>query len=156
QVQFNAGTLITGQTFTVRGFVPTVQQATNASVTLGSGSGALTVQSSSNKIDNLIAGVTLNVVGADSTRDVTLTVSNDTDKARQGVLDFVQAYNDVISYIDKQASYDAQTKTAGVLLGNGSATSIEDSVRRAISNVVGGVNPLLNRLSALGITTNDQ
>ena len=40
QVQFKAGTLVAGQTFTVNAFVPTVQQAASASVTLGSGSGA--------------------------------------------------------------------------------------------------------------------
>ena len=36
QVQFGAGTLIAGQTFSVNAYVPDVQQAANASVTLGS------------------------------------------------------------------------------------------------------------------------
>src|SRR5262249_13084878 len=51
QVKFSAGTLVAGQTFTIKGSVPVVQQASNASVTVGSGSGALTVQSSTNQID---------------------------------------------------------------------------------------------------------
>src|SRR5206468_11849917 len=45
QVQFAAGTLVGGDSFSVKTFVPTVQAATDAAVTLGSGNGALTVTS---------------------------------------------------------------------------------------------------------------
>src|SRR5207244_13425316 len=70
QVKFAAGTLIAGQTFSIKAFVPTVQPAANASATLGSGSGALTLQSGTNQFNNLIPGVTLNLLAADPTRTV--------------------------------------------------------------------------------------
>ena len=50
QVQFSAGALVQGQTFSVKAYVPTVQAAQDASVTLGSGPGALTVTNSTNQL----------------------------------------------------------------------------------------------------------
>ena len=60
--------------------------------------------------------------------------------------------------IDSQSTFNATTKTAGLLLGNANASSIEQQVRNAVSNAVTGINPLLNNLGALGITagSNDQ
>ncbi len=156
QIKLGAGTLVAGQTFTVDGFVPNVQQAANAALTLGSGSGALTVESASNQIDNVITGVTLNLLGADSTKDVTLTVSNDTEKASKAIQGFVDSYNELLKFIDEQVRYDPETKKAGILLGNRSVTTIQEDVRRAVTDSVAGVNPLANRLSALGITVSSQ
>jgi flagellar hook-associated protein 2 len=134
----------------------TVQAAADASISLGSGPGALTVTSATNQLDGAIAGVTLNLVAADSSKDVLLTVSNDTDAARQAVLDFVEAYNALMEFIDEQIRFDAETNVAGVLLGNRSATVIQDELRRVAGEIVGNVNGQMNRLGALGITTNSQ
>lgn len=156
QVKFNVGTLATGETFSIDAFAPTVQQAADASVTLGSGSGALTVQSDANQVDDVIAGVTLDLLAADSTKDVQVAVANDTETARDAVLDFVAAYNELMEFIDDQVRYDSETGVAGVLLGNRSATTIQDELRRVVGELVGGVNGQMNRLGALGITTNSQ
>ncbi|MBI3464981.1 MAG: flagellar filament capping protein FliD, partial [Planctomycetes bacterium] len=156
QIKFSEGTLVAGQTFTIDAFVPTLQEAANASVTFGSGNGALTIQSATNQVDGLIGGATLSLLGADSNKEVKLTIANDTDAAKNAVLDFVKSYNDLLQFIDDQVRYDAQTKQAGVLLGERSATTIEDDVRRVVSELVSGVNGQMNRLGALGITTDEQ
>ena len=154
QVKFGAGTLIAGQKFSVDTAVPTVQQAADASVTLGTGSGAVTVTNATNTFDSLINGVTLNLQGADPNKEVTITVANDIEKAKKGVTEFVDAYNDVMKLIDETVKF-ANGK-AGILLGNRSVLAIQDQVRRVAVESVGNVSPLMNRLSAVGITTNDQ
>lgn len=154
QVKFAAGTLIAGETFSIDAFVPTVQQAANASVTLGSGSGALTAESDTNRVDGLINGVTLNLQSADPTKEVQFTVANDTKTASKAIVDFVDSYNELMAFIDKQVQFDQQSNTAGVLLGNRSVTVIQDQVRRVANDLVGGVNGQMNRLGALGISTN--
>ncbi|HZU38829.1 MAG TPA: flagellar filament capping protein FliD, partial [Gemmataceae bacterium] len=154
QVQFGSGTLVAGQTFSVDAFVPVVQAATSASVTLGSGGGALTVQSDSNQLSNLINGVTLNLTAADPSKTLSLTVSSDPSKATTAVQDLVTAYNDVMQTIDNYVSYDPQSGTAGTLLGNGEILQIQGQVRSIFNNAVKGANPLLSTFSALGITTN--
>ena len=156
QVSFGNGTLVAGQTFSVAATVPTVQQAANASITLGMGDGALTVQSDSNQVDNAVNGVTLNLVGADSTQPVSLTVANDTSSISTAINSFVQAYNSVIQDIDQQTAYNATSNTGGPLLGINDATNIVNELTQAVTNVVPGVNSKLNSLAALGITSNQQ
>ena len=46
-----------------------IQSAADASLTLGSGPGAMTITRSTNEIDDLIDGVTLKLVGADPSQD---------------------------------------------------------------------------------------
>jgi len=132
-----------------------VQAATDASVTIGSGAGAITVQNATNEIDGLITGVTLRLLEADASKDVTITVSHDTESAQTAVEDFVAAFNDVMSYIDDQVRYNSESGEAGTLLGNSSVISIQDEIRSAVTSVVAGVDSNMNRLSALGITVND-
>ncbi|MEX2288669.1 MAG: flagellar filament capping protein FliD [Planctomycetaceae bacterium] len=129
-----------------------VQAAADASLTFGSGSGAITVQSETNQVENLIQGVVLNLLGTDDTKDVILTVNRDTETAQKAITEFVASFNDLMEYIDDLVRFDAATGTASILLGNRSVISIQDDVRRAVSEVVPGASPAANRLSALGIT----
>jgi len=156
EVQFSAGTLLAGETFTVRGFVPQVQAATDASVTLGSGPGALTVFNSTNQFDGLFAGITLDLKEADPAKVVTITVANDTAKPRQAIQDFVTAFNGVMEFVDEQIRYDAEANVAGVLLGDRQATAIQDQLRNVVLAPIAGLKSQMNRLSNLGITLTDK
>jgi flagellar capping protein FliD len=156
QVKLAAGTLVAGQSFTVKAYVPTLQQASDATVTLGSGSGALSVSSASNQLDSLIPGVTLSLQAADPNTPVTVTVANDTAKAADAVQAFVTDFNDLMSFIDDQVSFDAQTGKGGVLLGNYQVTQIQDQLRSVANGQVAGLNPSMNWLGDLGITLDEQ
>jgi flagellar hook-associated protein 2 len=155
QLQLAAGTLVAGQSFRVKTYAPTVQAATDASVTVGGGAGALTVTSSTNQVDGLIPGVTLQLHGTDP-QPVTLTVRSDTARAKQAIQDFVSGFNDLMSFIDDQVRYDPTSGQAGILLGNRYPITIQDQVRSVLTGVVDGASPRMNRLGALGITTDDQ
>jgi flagellar hook-associated protein 2 len=153
-IRAGAGPFVQGDSFTVAATVATVQQAADASVTLGSGSGALTVTSSSNTVNTAINGVTLNLLATtSSTQPVQITVANDTTTAQTAVQNFVTAYNSVISTIAGDVSYDPSTNKAGVLLGDPSILNIENQLRDLVIQPVAGANPKLNSLSALGITS---
>jgi flagellar hook-associated protein 2 len=137
-------------------FNTTVQAAANATITLGSGTGALTIQSQTNQIDNVVPGVTLNVHAADPNTTVNITVSSDTSKANQGIQNFVKDYNDLMSFIDDQTHYTSDTGDAGVLLGDYQATAIQSQLQATVGDRVANINPSMNHLSALGITIDDQ
>ncbi len=156
RIQFAAGTLVAGDTFDVKAFTPVLQDAGDASVTLGSGSGALIVTSAKNQFDSLISGVAVQVRQSDPNEEITLTVSSDTDKMKEGIQDFVSAFNNVMSYIDERTNFDAETKQAGILLGNRQALTIQDQIRSVVTSVVDGARPGMNYLGALGITTDDK
>src|SRR5262249_39342004 len=150
------GTLVTGQTFSVKAFVPTVQQAANASVNVGSGAGAITVQSATDQIQGVIPGLTLNLVGSNPSTPVVLTVGADTDKANTAIQDFVTSYNKLVDTIANLTSFDPNTNTAGLLLGNQDLETIQDQLTRTIASAVAGVNSQLSTLAAIGITLDQQ
>lgn len=156
QVKFSAGTLNNGDQFTIDVFAPLIQAPSSAAVRIGSGAGALTVESDSNTFSNLFPGLSITVQGADANRTVQLTVANDTQKVRDAITQFVQKYNDLMTYLNQQTAYDAKIQKGGLLFGNRTAIQIQDDLRRLVSDVIPGLPNRFNRLSALGITLTDQ
>ncbi len=153
QVQFGAGSLVAGDQFSIDGFVPTVQAATNAQVQLGTGSGAIVVQSSTNVVNDLVPGVSLNLLSADPAKEIKITVANDVEAARKDVKDFVTDYNDFIDFIDKQTKFNVATGTAAALNGNRSVTDLRTQIERSVLSVSGNLPATINRLGAIGITS---
>ncbi len=133
-----------------------VQAGTDASVSLGSGPGAITVTNSTNRISNLVDGVTIDLLKADPAQELSLSVQANTEASRAAVEDFVESFNDLMTFIDQQVRYDAATDRAGLLLGNRSAIQVQDQIRRAVTDVVPGVAQAANRLSAIGVTVTDK
>lgn len=129
----------------------TIQAATDASVTLGSGPGALTVTAATNTVNALIPGVSLNLLRAEPGKQVTLNVTNDTEGTVKAVQEFVDAYNGVRDFLNEQTRFDSETNTAGALQGNRDAAALTDELAAALTATVPGLNPNANRLSAVGI-----
>lgn len=133
-----------------------VQNAENAEITLGSGPGAISVESSSNRFNNLIDGVSLDIFNVSDGDEITLSIGQDNTAAIDAVDDFVQSFNAVMTYIDDQSRYDEGTDESGLLIGNRSVINIQQKLRDAVVSVVPGVNRDSNRLSALGISVTDK
>ena len=153
KVQFGSGTLVAGDKFSIDGFVPTVQAATNAQVQLGTGSGAITVQSSTNVVNDLVTGVTLNLLSADPTKEIKITVADDIAAAKKDVTDFVTDYNDFIDFIDKQTKFDVASGRAALLNNNRAITELKTAIERSVLGVSGNLPSSINRLGAIGITS---
>jgi flagellar hook-associated protein 2 len=128
-----------------------IQAATDAQVTVGTGSNALTVTSPTNQLNSLIPGVSVNLLAAKPSTPVTLTVASDTAAAVTAVQNFVTAYNAVNDFITQQTAYTAGGANTGVLLGNGDVLAIKNALANALSTTVGGVNANANQLSAAGL-----
>ncbi|MEZ6130163.1 MAG: flagellar filament capping protein FliD [Planctomycetaceae bacterium] len=132
-----------------------VQEATNAAVRLGTGTGAFTVQSETNRIDNLISGVTLDLLQADAGRPITVQVAQDTETGVSAVQDFVDSYNSLVDFIAENTGYNTESNEAGLLLGNRSLIQIESEIQAALNSIVPGLSSSVNRLSTIGIRVND-
>ncbi|WP_437227805.1 flagellar filament capping protein FliD [Planctomicrobium sp. SH661] len=132
-----------------------VQATSDASVTLGSGPGALTVTSESNSVSTLISGVTLNLLDADPVKTVNVTISADTEKATKAVKEFVSGYNSILDFIDSQTKYDSEKDAAAILQGDYSAINIRNQLQNVLQSVIPGSSTKANRLSSLGIITSD-
>lgn len=148
--------LTTGDGATIDPLSRTITAATDATVQLGSGAGAVTVRSDTNKVNNVLPGVTLNLVKADTTKPVTVTVAGDTDSAKTAVHDFVDSYNKVVDFISARTGYDDSTKQAGVLLGNSDIQTLQTELSSALTSAVPGVKSIANRLSTVGVTLDEK
>ena len=129
-----------------------VQEAQDASVTIGSGPGAISVSSSSNQFQNVIAGAGFTLLQVSAGQNISLTVARDNTAGITAVESFVKSFNEVVQFIGDNSKYNATTNDGGVFLGNQNAARIVQKLRSAIQDVVPGANPLANRLSSIGVT----
>ncbi|ASP40610.1 flagellar capping protein [Bacterioplanes sanyensis] len=114
----------------------------------------LTITRSSNTIDEVISGVTLNLTGADVGKPVTVTVSPDTEMLSENLQNFVTAYNDLKKFVDDLSGYDADKQQAGLLLGDSTMRNIQGQIRSMISQPIVGLSGTQYRsLTELGVNT---
>jgi flagellar hook-associated protein 2 len=132
-----------------------VEAAADATISLGSGTGAITVNSETNRIDDLLGGVTIDLLKADPAQPITLTIAQNTEPASEAVQEFVDGFNNLMEFIDDQVRYESETGSAGILIGNRSVIQLQDDLRRSVLEVVPGAGTI-NRLSAIGITVSDK
>ncbi|MBA4065274.1 MAG: hypothetical protein C0501_16495 [Isosphaera sp.] len=140
--------LTTGPGAAINPTQTTVQAAADASVSLG----ALTVTSATNQVNDLIPGVSLNLLKADSTKPLTVTVGNNTEAAGKAVRDFVDAFNAVRTFITDNSKFNTDTNEAGKLLGNRDAANLANELSAALSASIPGLAAGANRLSSVGLS----
>ncbi len=156
-VQFNSGVLTAGDSFEVSTFSPILQEASDAKVTMGSASGSgspVTVNSASNTITDLIEGVTLVLKKETASGDsVNIEAKADTATVKSQIKSFINAYNEVIEFIDKQNQYDPDTDSTGILFTDSSVWTMQRSLRSAVGSGVKGLVGKYNQLYSIGIRT---
>lgn len=152
----DSGTLTADDVFSIDTFVPTIQVAQDAVVTVGSSAGGgapISLRSESNTVEGVIPGVTLDLLEANPTQTVRVTVGNDTEGVRAGIEGFVEAYNGVIGFLNQQLRYDSLTEEAGMLIGDPLLISAQNNLRRITTGLIPGLSTDTNRLAAIGITS---
>ncbi|MCW9023765.1 MAG: flagellar filament capping protein FliD [Gammaproteobacteria bacterium] len=113
----------------------------------------LQVTSSSNEIDKVIDGLTINLKPEAEGNTVRLNVALSTDGITRSINDFVAKYNEMIFTVGALTGYDPETKTAGPLSGDASIRGVVSQIRRTLGNNFGQVNPVLDSLSSVGVDT---
>ena len=107
----------------------------NAVVLVG-GTNGYAYQSQTNTVSGLLPGLTVNLVSTSSS-PVTVTVSPDAGAATQAVQTLVSDANAVLSDIQTNAGYNAQTKTAGPLMGSAVLETATNEIQAIIASVAG-------------------
>ncbi|MCZ6681775.1 MAG: flagellar filament capping protein FliD [Planctomycetota bacterium] len=131
----------------------TLTRARDAVVLLGSPDDGtpLVLTSSTNTLDRVIAGVRLELIGPDE-QPVTVTVTRDIDALVSDLQNFVSAFNSAISAIKSTTSFDQETETRGILLGDSTVNRIRSRLISVVTAAGPGLSPPFNRLTAAGIT----
>ncbi|MGM9994866.1 MAG: flagellar filament capping protein FliD [Campylobacter sp.] len=110
---------------------------------------------SSNKVDDLIIGVTFNLNNVDEKNNTTgalkesvITIGKDTDAVVKSLKSMVTAYNDLISNITTATSYDRENDVAGTLNGMSEITGI----KRKLQNLFESTNSDGKSLQSFGFS----
>jgi flagellar hook-associated protein 2 len=147
------GTLALDDKFSVDVFNPEMQAAQDAVIKVGNS----TMTKSSNTVTDAIEGVTLNLLKADASSSLTLTVSRESSDAKESINEFVEAYNTIMEFLNKQLSYDTETKKANPLLGDATVMEIRNKIGRIVTGSIPGLGTSsYTNLSQIGITSNSK
>lgn len=109
------------------------------------------VERESNSIDDLITGVTINLVDENPAETVTVSVTGNYDNAKTKIDSFVESYNSAISTIDNLQNFNSETGKAATLLGDSTTNLLKSGLRRMLFTSVNGIDSSVNSLSNLGI-----
>ena len=128
-----------------------VTTATNATFTVNS----ISIESSSNTVNDVIPGVTINLIGASPGTDIALNIRQDTAKAKAAIQSFVTAFNALSSDINSQSSVNETGSMPGVVLaGDSSLRLIQGSIFRDLNFRLTDNNGI-ESIAAVGITMGD-
>ncbi|MFZ5979603.1 MAG: flagellar filament capping protein FliD [Candidatus Zixiibacteriota bacterium] len=155
KLTFSAGELNAGDIFEVSTFAPLLQEAFDAKIALGTSGGTgspITITSDTNEFENVIGGVTLEVLDTTEEGDsISVTTGTDTAAIEESINSFITYYNKVISFITEQNSYDVESGESGVLFGDYTIQSLQNSLRNTLSSLVDGLESNYNQLYTIGI-----
>jgi flagellar hook-associated protein 2 len=112
----------------------------------------IAVSKASNSVNDVIAGVTLNLLKENPTTATLVSVTRDSAAVMTSVGNFVKAYNDITQTLRDAAAYNPATKQAAVLNGEATVRNIGSQVRGLMQNSVAGGAGAFSRLSEIGVT----
>jgi len=133
--------------------ITTKQTATNAEFKLN----GVSIVRQSNTASDVVSGVTFTLLQTtpDEDTELTIGIKPDTQTAKNGILNFISAYNDLKVFAAKQMELgpDGTFTEDAVLSGSSSLRSTASTITSQLASLVSGItggNP--SRLSDLGIT----
>jgi flagellar hook-associated protein 2 len=130
-----------------------LQTAKDAQIQLGSGANAITTTRSTNTVQDLIPGVTLNLASEAPSSPVTISVSQDTQTIQSAVQKFVDQYNHVVDYMNQQFNYNSDTKQGGTLLDDFTLQQVQSQLQQVITTSAPGAAS--GGLAAVGVSMGD-
>ena len=129
------------------GTMQETQAAANAQLVLN----GIAVERSTNTIDDLVDGLTMTLKDTDAGNPFTITVAENLSSVTDKVQAFVDKYNALNTLLTEYQDYNAVTKEAGPLQGDGTTRMIQERLENLLYAKVDGVASDVNGLSKLGI-----
>jgi flagellar hook-associated protein 2 len=136
------------------GGVDTLQAAQDAIAILGDPTqNPVTLQRSSNVITDAIPDVTLSLTKTTGTSAVSVNVTRDHGAVKDNIKKFLTAYNDIVTFVNKETVYDATTKTGALLYNESTVKGFVSQLRQALSAPIAGLT-IYRSTGEVGFKTN--
>ena len=119
------------------------------------GTSGIVVTRSSNEITDLWPGISVDLLSVPSpNKNITVTVTNDTEAAAKKVQDFVDAYNKIVDFATAQNALDANGKASAPLFGDSTLRSLRSNLRGVVGGQVDDTgNTAFQLLTQVGVTS---
>ena len=111
----------------------------------------ISITKSSNKITDVIDGVTLDLLAETSGTPITVSVLQDTDSAKNTIEEFVNSYNAFIDLVRQETNSGSDGGEAGALAGDSGTRQMETSLRAMLSQAPTGITGAYTNLSSIGV-----
>jgi flagellar hook-associated protein 2 len=108
-----------------------VVQASNAIVVID----GITIERATNNFNDVLEGVSIDLLSADPTQEVTIQVGADSEAITQKIQDLVDSYNDVVGFINEQNTYTEEGGAGGDLFGDNLLSQVKRSIDSALFDV---------------------
>ena len=112
---------------------------------------AIAITSSSNSLQTVIPGATIDLVGT-SDSPVQVTINRDESAIIDAVSSFVDGFNDLMSTIGQLDSFNAETEQRGLLLGDATLANIQSSLFRLVNSRNNDLSSQFVTMAQIGIT----
>lgn len=127
-----------------------ISNGTDAQILLN----GLSITRSDNDFSDVVDGLSITTT-AETTAPITFTVGVDTDGVTAVMQEFVDAYNEVINFINEQNEYSEEGGAGGALFGDSSLSSVSSALTGALfNNSVVDSSSSFGSLGLLGIDLN--
>ena len=93
---------------------------------------------SSNTINDVISGITLHLHDTTDETGEQITLTRDIESIKEKLNSMVDAYNDVVTFLQENTGYDADEETSGVLQGDYVVSAISSDIRTPLVALTSG------------------
>jgi hypothetical protein len=153
-IDFEAGSLSTGDLVTVDLFEAEIQEAQDALININ----GINLVKSSNVIDDVFEGLTLNLIDADPDKTINITIEEKAGDISSAMNSFVSSYNSAMGLLNAQSSFDPEEdSSAPLLMGDATLRQIQTSLQRYVTgriSILGG--DTISALSDIGVSTDSK
>ncbi len=136
-----------------------LQPANNAEIVvdgLDAIGGIGTIERQTNTIDDVFDGLTLSLFKAEAGTTINLDVQNDLNEVKSAIIDVVDGYNELRTFLNTQAQTEITDEDGEVseslLAGTRVLSDIRSSLSAAVSSSVNGNDPAFSSLAEIGIS----
>jgi flagellar hook-associated protein 2 len=109
--------------------------------------------SATNSITDVIPDATITLKASNVGEPITLSVSENTSAINNQITTLVDGYNELITLINEQTSYNTETEASGTLFGDSLINNIERQIRNTLTNRIENSESSYTSLASIGITT---
>jgi len=94
----------------------------------------------------------LTLQAEDLSNPVTISVTQDNTAVKEGISNFVDAYNDVVTFVNERTLFDTETGERGIFVGDSLARTVLDRIRQSTFSQISGLTTYTG-VSQIGFET---